>query len=204
MVSLYRFQNYWNFDLEWKHGKRKTAFRARKVTGTFEELAPGQEPITKTAPWVAKCNDFIEFCQFRNKKDTGLSYISQRLLGLSLGTRKKIGRHIPSNVPRNNCGTHFGSSSLLDSKVAKGKVDPSLDLVSLCVLTETLYHKLPLISFPTYWLLPHLPVNEKIHPITSLPDTPPLWIQFIMTFCSLIKKRKKNNKCKLHFDKQVL
>ena len=28
------FQNYWNFDLECKHGKHKTAFRARKVIGT--------------------------------------------------------------------------------------------------------------------------------------------------------------------------
>ena len=34
-------------------------------------------------------------------------------------------RHIPSNDPRNHCGTHFRSSSLLDIKVAKGKVDPS-------------------------------------------------------------------------------
>ena len=59
-------------------------------------------------------------------------------------------RRILSKDPRKNCGTNFGSSSLFDSKVAKGKVDPSLDLVSLCVLTETLYCKLPLISFPTY------------------------------------------------------
>ena len=28
------FQNYWNFDLECKHGKHKTAFRARKVIRT--------------------------------------------------------------------------------------------------------------------------------------------------------------------------
>ena len=127
---------------------------------------------------MAKCNDFIDFRQFRNKKDTGLSYIEQRLLGLSLGTGKKkwpiADRHIPSNDPRNHCGTHFGSSSLLDSIVAKGKVDPSFDLVSLCVLTETLYCKLPLLSFPTDWPLPHHPVNEKRHPIISLPDTPPL------------------------------
>ena len=27
------------------------------------------------------------------------------------------GRRVPSNHPRNNCGTHFGSSSLLVSEV---------------------------------------------------------------------------------------
>ena len=34
------FSNYWNFDLESKHNKQKTAFRARTVTGTFEKRAP--------------------------------------------------------------------------------------------------------------------------------------------------------------------
>ena len=34
MFSFYHFQNSWNFDLECKHGKHKTAFRARKVIGT--------------------------------------------------------------------------------------------------------------------------------------------------------------------------
>ena len=33
MVLFYYFQKYWNFDLECKRGKRKAAFRARKVTG---------------------------------------------------------------------------------------------------------------------------------------------------------------------------
>ena len=41
IVSLYHFQNYWNFDLECKHGKHKITFRAGKVTGTFEKQAPG-------------------------------------------------------------------------------------------------------------------------------------------------------------------
>ena len=41
IVSLYPFQNYWNFDLECKHTKHKTAFRARKVIGTFEKRVPG-------------------------------------------------------------------------------------------------------------------------------------------------------------------
>ena len=30
-----------NFDLEFKHGKHKTAFRARKGMRTFEKRAPG-------------------------------------------------------------------------------------------------------------------------------------------------------------------
>jgi len=36
IVLLY-FQNYWNFDLEGNDAKHKTAFRDRKVTGTFEK-----------------------------------------------------------------------------------------------------------------------------------------------------------------------
>ena len=59
-------------------------------------------------------------------------------------------RRILSKDPRNNCRTNFCPSSLLDSKVAKGNVDPTLYLVSLCVLTETLDRELPLISFSTY------------------------------------------------------
>ena len=37
--SVYHFQYFWNFDLECKHGWHKTAFRARKVNGTFEKTA---------------------------------------------------------------------------------------------------------------------------------------------------------------------
>ena len=47
IFSLYHFQNYWNFDLECKHGLHKTAFRARKVIGTFEKWAPGPKPIVQ-------------------------------------------------------------------------------------------------------------------------------------------------------------
>ena len=32
MVSLYHSQNYWNFNLECKQDKHKTALRARKVS----------------------------------------------------------------------------------------------------------------------------------------------------------------------------
>ena len=35
------FSNYWNFDLECKHCKDKTAFHAWKVTGTFKKQVPG-------------------------------------------------------------------------------------------------------------------------------------------------------------------
>ena len=33
------FQNYWNFNLNCKHGKHKTAFGTWKVTGTFKKQA---------------------------------------------------------------------------------------------------------------------------------------------------------------------
>ena len=41
IVSLYRYQNYWNFDHECKRSKHKIGFRDRKVIGTFEKRAPG-------------------------------------------------------------------------------------------------------------------------------------------------------------------
>ena len=59
-------------------------------------------------------------------------------------------RRILSKDPRNSCGTNFCPSSLIDSIVAKGNVDPCLYLVSLCVLTVTLDCKLALIILPTY------------------------------------------------------
>ena len=34
-------KNYWNFVRKCKHGKHKTAFRARNLTWTFEKRAPG-------------------------------------------------------------------------------------------------------------------------------------------------------------------
>ena len=37
--NIVSFQNYWNSDLECKHGKQKTTFRARKVIGNFEKRA---------------------------------------------------------------------------------------------------------------------------------------------------------------------
>ena len=48
------FKNYWNFDLERKHNKDKTAFRARKVTGTFGKQAPGDEAgVQEHGAWTA-------------------------------------------------------------------------------------------------------------------------------------------------------
>ena len=64
----------------------------------------------------------INLSYFGTKKREGTwagSTISQRLLGLFLGAGKNqpiADRHVPSNDPRNHCGTHFGSYSLLVSK----------------------------------------------------------------------------------------
>ena len=41
IISLYHFQNYWNFDLECKHGKHHTAFQARKVKPGLPPIPPG-------------------------------------------------------------------------------------------------------------------------------------------------------------------
>ena len=54
-------------------------------------------------------------------EETGPNYLSQRLLGLLLGTGETnwpiADRYATSNDPRINCGTYFGSRSLLVSKV---------------------------------------------------------------------------------------
>ena len=39
------FQNYLILDVECNRSKHKTAFQARKVTGTFEKQAPGPSPV---------------------------------------------------------------------------------------------------------------------------------------------------------------
>lgn len=58
---------------------------------------------------------------FRNEKETGASSLSQRFLGLLLGTREILANswpaRVPSKDPRSNCGTLFFSSSFLVSKV---------------------------------------------------------------------------------------
>ena len=52
---------------------------------------------------------------FRDGKETGPSLLSQRLLGLSLGTGKKklANRRVPSNNPRNPCQTNSAPVSLI-------------------------------------------------------------------------------------------
>ena len=40
---MYHFQNFWNFDLKYKHGKHKTGLQAWKVVETFKKRAPGLE-----------------------------------------------------------------------------------------------------------------------------------------------------------------
>jgi len=53
-------------------------------------------------------------------EEKGTSFLSQRLLELLLGTGEKwpiSDRRVTSNYARNNCGTHFGTSSLFVSKV---------------------------------------------------------------------------------------
>ena len=54
-------------------------------------------------------------------EETGPNYLSQSLLGLLLRTGETnspiADRHVTSNDPRINCGTYFGSRSLLVSKV---------------------------------------------------------------------------------------
>ena len=39
LASLCHFQNHWNIDIEWKHGKHNTAFCVRKGNETFEKRA---------------------------------------------------------------------------------------------------------------------------------------------------------------------
>ena len=51
--------------------KRKTAFRARKVTGTFEELAPGQEPITKRLLGWQNAMISLNFASLGTRKTPG-------------------------------------------------------------------------------------------------------------------------------------
>ena len=58
----------------------------------------------------------------KKRERNWVDLLSQRLLGMLLGPRKKnwpiADRRVPSNDPRNTCGTHFGSSSLLVFQVA--------------------------------------------------------------------------------------
>ena len=76
----------------------------------------------------------LNFRHFRNDKKTGSCKLSQRLLGLLLRRRKKwpiADRRVHSSNPRNNCGTHFGSSSLRVPKVTNWLYRHKKDCVHL-------------------------------------------------------------------------
>ena len=52
-------------------------------------------------------------CHFRNEREIGSSWLSQRLLGLLLGAGGKNWPIADRRVPRTNCGLLFGSSFVL-------------------------------------------------------------------------------------------
>ena len=67
------------------------------------------------------------------KKKTWPTWLSQRLKGLLPGKGKNwpiADWRVPSNNPRNNCGTHFGSRSLVVSKVVNGQTGRFTDWVN--------------------------------------------------------------------------
>ena len=87
--------------------------------------------------WCRQMSAVFSDYPFRNKKGTGSSLLAQGLLRLLLGTGKNwpiADQRIPNNDPINNCGTHFGSSALLISKVVNGvKHVLNIKLKSLCL-----------------------------------------------------------------------
>ena len=80
----------------------------RKITHRLTRHGSKWVPMFHNDSW----NSFILVI---DEKETGSSCLSQRLLGTSLGPIAD--RHVSSNNPRNNCETHFVSSSLLVSKL---------------------------------------------------------------------------------------
>ena len=66
-------------------------------------------------------------------KETRPIKLWQRLLRLLLETEKKIGQwgRFPSNNPRINCETHFGSSPLMVFKVASSQRQRTINWSSL-------------------------------------------------------------------------
>ena len=81
----------------------------RKITHRLTRHGSKWVPMFHNDSW----NSFISVI---DEKETGSSWLSQRLLGILPGPIAD--RHVSSNNPRNNCGTHFVSSSLLVSKIA--------------------------------------------------------------------------------------
>ena len=70
--------------------------------------------------WEQVCS-FDRKLYFKNEGEIGPNKLLQRLLDILPGTGKKwpiADRRVSSDNPRNNFGTHFGSSSLLGFKAA--------------------------------------------------------------------------------------
>ena len=68
------FQNYWIFDLKCKHCKHKTAFRTRKVTGTFEKWASAPTPLYKPFKYVPQRIRFL--LRFGLKTDVDFAHFA--------------------------------------------------------------------------------------------------------------------------------
>ena len=62
------------------------------------------------------------FCHFQNRKETRAELTFAKTSGTVTRDRERkrpiADWHVPSNDPTNNCGTHFGSSPLLASRMA--------------------------------------------------------------------------------------
>ena len=67
-ISFHHFQNYRNFDLECKPGHHNSAFRARKVTGTFEKRSP--DPKVASVYFIHVTNRFAN-CRRQRWKQRG-------------------------------------------------------------------------------------------------------------------------------------
>ena len=78
----------------------------------------GSGGVGRNGPW--ECSKHI--VNFTTEMETGSRKLSLRLLGMFVAKDNErwpiADLHVPSNDPRNTCGTHFGSSSPLVSKVA--------------------------------------------------------------------------------------
>ena len=64
-----KFQNYWNFDRECKHGEHKRGFRARKFSGTFEKRAPVEHDINIKGFRKGSSMDYFSCIMWRNKNE---------------------------------------------------------------------------------------------------------------------------------------
>ena len=98
------FQNYWIFDLKCKHCKHKTAFRTRKVTGTFEKWASAPTPLYKPFKYVPQSRDKV-FAPFRSENGCRLCPFC---LGIEYGFRGRYERILRFNSKRVICEFEMG------------------------------------------------------------------------------------------------